>query len=166
MDQSTHAGPLATEGSLTLKRLSVKARPQLFLWLQSPTQRRRLPLQYGLEPPQPFPHRRSRAMTASIEQAARELAEADARSEESMVRIYWFPHEKEVRLVEVMELTVPSDDGMVQPFYLRPTGDFPYNLGVALIRPDEDRRDKLPESWGSWNDGVVVFERVPAINGH
>jgi hypothetical protein len=127
---------------------------------------RQLLLLCGLEPTHPRPHRRNAAMTASIEQAARELAEANALSEESMVRIYWFPHEKEVRLIEVMELTVPSDDGLVQPFYLRPTGDYPYNLGIALIRPEEDRRDKLPESWGSWDDAVVVFEKAPATNGH
>lgn len=105
-------------------------------------------------------------MPATIEQAARELARANALSEDSMVRIYWFPHEKEVRLVEVLEQTPPTHGGTVLPYFFGPSSDYPFDLGIALVRPEEEQRDRLPAEWGTWTDGVVVYQRNGGANGH
>ncbi|HVX86691.1 MAG TPA: hypothetical protein VH253_18050 [Phycisphaerae bacterium] len=91
---------------------------------------------------------------AEIERQARLLAKENRQAEPAITKVYWFPDEHEVRLVEVDTTMPPSGDGLVHPFFFRPSpqDDLPSPSGVALISPEEDRRAELPEGWGSWED--------------
>ena len=90
----------------------------------------------------------------SIRKQAEELAKANREAEPTISDVYWFPHEEEVRLVEVDEAVPISPDRMVHPFHFRPSPDdgLPAPSDVALINPDEYRKAELPEGWGTWDD--------------
>jgi hypothetical protein len=95
-----------------------------------------------------------------IEKAAKRLAEANARSEASISRIYLFPDQKQIRLVEVDEETIRTTDDTVRPFYFNPIEDIPDPSGVALIHPDEERVKELPEEWNvDWSKAKLIYER-------
>lgn len=97
---------------------------------------------------------------AGIEQAARELAAANAMAEPTISRVHWFPSPDEIRLVEVDTESLRSDDPAIQAFYFAPVGNVPFPSAVALIHPDEEGRKPLPPEWAvGWKDGRVVFER-------
>jgi hypothetical protein len=85
------------------------------------------------------------------------LARENRRAEPCITKVYWFPHEKEVRLVELLANLPPSGDRAV-PFYFRaaPRQDLPLASGIAMIRPEEFRRVELPDAWGSWDDAVEL----------
>lgn len=70
-----------------------------------------------------------------------------------MTKIYWFPHDDEVRLIEIDENTVASGTDRVEPFYFDSTATDPVPSGVAIIRPDEYGKLDMPEGWGDWDDG-------------
>jgi hypothetical protein len=97
----------------------------------------------------------------AIYEVALRLARHHAEIEPSIQRIYLFPSEEEIRLVEVDE-DVPATHGAVmEPWYFNsdpPRIDFP--SGVALIRPDEDRIIQPPEGWGNWDVSELIWERV------
>lgn len=95
----------------------------------------------------------------SIEHAARMLALENGKSESSISKIYWFPDQKEIRLVEVDTQSIKSQDELVHPFYFNPIEGIPYPSGIALIHPDEERNTVLPPEWGDWSQAVIVFER-------
>ncbi len=99
---------------------------------------------------------------ADLRDAAVELAQANAQAEPSIMRILWFPHSEQIRLVEVDEITIPSDDAHVHPYYFSPVPDFPYVSAVAMIRPDEERRLQLPDGWGDWDEAQVLLDRRAA----
>ena len=90
---------------------------------------------------------------AEIERMARQLARDNRQAEPGITKIYWFPDDEEVRLVEVLPSITPSGETM-QPFYFRPSpaDGYPAPSGVALITPDEDHRVALPPDWGTWRD--------------
>lgn len=89
----------------------------------------------------------------SIFEEAQRLALEAKQSDPSITKVYWFPHEEEVHLIEVDENTVESGSGRVEPFYFDPTESDPVPSGVAVIRPDEYRKLILPDEWGNWDDG-------------
>ncbi len=93
---------------------------------------------------------------ATIKKLATEVARENVEAEPSISKIYLLPAEDEIRLIEVDEQTVPSD--CVAPFYFRsdPQGGIPVPCGIAIIRPDEVRKLKLPEGWGSWDDAEEI----------
>lgn len=88
---------------------------------------------------------------------AKRLADAHRDAEPSIEKIYLFPSDEEIRLVEVDSVTVPSD--RVTPFYFAPdaAGGIPFRSAIALIRPDEDARIPLPEGWGSWSSARLIW---------
>jgi hypothetical protein len=92
-----------------------------------------------------------------IERQAKLLASDNREAEPQILKIYWFPDDEEVRLIEVLP-TIPIGDGQVHPFFFRasPTDDLPAPSGIALIRPDEVRRAHLPPDWGDWDDAVEL----------
>lgn len=96
-------------------------------------------------------------MSVSIKETARKLAEENAKSEERIVRIYLFPHEEEVRLLELDESMVESDE--VTPFYFGPTPEITAPSGIAVIRPEEFEKLDLPEAWGTWADAELIWEK-------
>lgn len=96
----------------------------------------------------------------TIEEAAKKLAQANAESEASISRIYWFPDERQIRLVEVDRESIKTEDNAVHPFYFSPVEGIPFPSGVALIHPDEERVKALPDEWQvDWAQGRLIFER-------
>lgn len=98
----------------------------------------------------------------NVEEAAKNLARANAEAEPSIVRIFWFPHEQQVRLIEVDD-QMPADDEAVHPYYFSPVTDIPYVSAVALVSVDQENKAPLPEDWGGWDNGQVLFERERKI---
>jgi hypothetical protein len=86
------------------------------------------------------------------EQAVR-LARENKRAEPGIVRVYWFPDENEVRLLELEAGIPPSAGDTVEPFHFAPSprDNLRAPSGIALIRPDEFRKLELPEDWGDWD---------------
>lgn len=93
----------------------------------------------------------------AIERQARLLAEENRRAEPDIERIFWFPDDREVRLVETTP-AIAAGEEVVQPFYFRPQPDdqLPAPSGVAILHPADVRRARLPESWGDWDHAVEL----------
>jgi len=93
-----------------------------------------------------------------VKQQAIYLARENRASDPSIRRIYWFPNEAEVRLVEVSEDLLSEFEDAIQPFYFRPSpqDNLPYPSGVALIAPGEERRAELPVEWGTWDNATEL----------
>lgn len=95
-----------------------------------------------------------------IEKQAKLLASDNRKAEPGIERIYWFPHEREVRLVETMAALPISDERRLRPYHFRanPDADLPAPSGVAMIRPEEFGKIELPPDWGNWDDAVLLEE--------
>jgi hypothetical protein len=93
-----------------------------------------------------------------VEKQAQELAADNQKADPQIEKIFWFPDDHEVRLVEVMPSIPPSEDGEIHPFYFRadPSANLPAPSGIALIRPDEYGRLSLPEKWGDWTSAIPL----------
>ena len=91
--------------------------------------------------------------TNAVRRQAILLARDNKRAEPGIQRVYWFPHEEEVRLVEVEDGIPASASGVLEPFYfaqsLRDNLNAP--SAVALIRTDEFGKLELPQDWGDWD---------------
>ena len=97
-------------------------------------------------------------MCDAIKSQAEMLAAANRAVETGIEAIYWFPHNTEVRLVEVDTTTVASVSGEVEPFYFnaQPASELPAVSAIALVRPEEFGKIKLPEGWGDWTDAKRI----------
>jgi hypothetical protein len=89
-----------------------------------------------------------------IREQARLLAMDSKRSDPHVVRVYWFPHEKEVHIIEIND-NATSSGTSVAPFYFGPAPDEGLTVpsGIAIIKPEEFRKPDLPSGWGAWDDG-------------
>ena len=88
----------------------------------------------------------------------RVMAKADKEKEPTISRIFWFPHDEEVRLVYVDECTLPSDEVEAFHFGPNPAGGVPVPWALALIRPEEvPLQLKLPDDWGTWDDAEEII---------
>jgi hypothetical protein len=95
-----------------------------------------------------------------IELAAQKLARANAESEASISRIYWFPDDEQIRLVEIDQESIKTSDQSIRPFYFNPVDDVPFPSGVALIHPDEVGKKSLPKEWNvNWSSAKLIFDR-------
>jgi hypothetical protein len=94
----------------------------------------------------------------AIERQARVLADDNRRAEPDIVRVFWFPNETEVRLVELSDQMPVTADGELHPFYFRPApiDDLPAPSAVAIIRSSEFGQLRLPADWGSWADALEL----------
>jgi len=94
----------------------------------------------------------------AIEKQARLLAEENRKAEPDITKVFWFPHDSEVRLIELTEQVPAAAEGEVLPFYFRaaPQYELPLPSGVAMIRPGEFGKLKLPTGWGEWSDAVEL----------
>ena len=52
-----------------------------------------------------------------IKEQARELAKENRKAEPKIKKVFWFPDDNEVRLVEAGDEFLPSLSGYVEPFY-------------------------------------------------
>ncbi len=84
---------------------------------------------------------------------ARQLAAESRELDPHVVKVIWFPHDYEVRLIELDENTMESFSRCVEPFYFDATAEVPVPSGVAVIRPDEYGKLTMPDDWGTWADG-------------
>ena len=80
-------------------------------------------MQNGIKPP--------------IRVVAEQLAKSNADAEPSVERIYLFPDEEEIRLVEID--TDFGSSEKVQPYYFGPQPIYgqPYPMAIALILPEQ-----------------------------
>lgn len=94
---------------------------------------------------------------AQILEQAKLLAHENRLAEPAITKVYWFPHDDEVRLVEVLPSIPPSGD-RASAYYFRPApgDDLPAPSGIAMIRPEEFGRVSLPPNWGNWEDAVEI----------
>jgi hypothetical protein len=90
---------------------------------------------------------------AKVKDAAETLA-LESVEYADVTKVIWFPHESQVRLVEVDPTVRVSPDYRVCPFYVMDEG---VEAGIALIHPDEERKLVLPDGWGTWDDGVYLY---------
>jgi hypothetical protein len=93
-----------------------------------------------------------------LEQQARELAQANKQAEPAIEKIYWFPNDKEIRLVELEKEMMRALSGKVEPFYFKftPRVGLPISSGIAIIQTDEFGKLKLPRGWGTWEKAVEL----------
>ena len=97
----------------------------------------------------------------SLQEVAERLAQESARAEPELLRVYRFPSETEIRLIQVDPFAPPMHPGdEVAPFYFEPSkaAGIPYPSAVALIRPEEDGKFPLPPNWGDWKDAKIIWE--------
>ncbi len=92
-------------------------------------------------------------IAVNVQQQARLLARENRASDPSIERVFWFPHQREIRLVELTQQIPAAQDGKVHPFWFRPSPKDGLTVpsGVALIRPKEFGKLELPEDWVSWD---------------
>jgi len=89
-----------------------------------------------------------------VEIQARLLAQENKKAEPSIEKIFWFPDNKEIRLIET-ETTVPKlGSGSVEPFYFDPSPDDKLTVpsGIALIHPNDYGKLTLPDGWCEWTE--------------
>ena len=93
-----------------------------------------------------------------VEQQARYLAADNYKAEPDIQKVYWFPDDEEVRLVELTPQIPVADNGALQPFYFNPSPEdgLPSPSAMALIQPQEFGRLSLPKRWGTWDDAVLI----------
>jgi hypothetical protein len=92
----------------------------------------------------------------TIFEAAKKLALEAKEADPNIIKIYWFPHDEEVHLIEVDENTVAAGCDHVEPFYFEATASDPLPSGIAVIRPGDYRKLTMPEGWGKWEDGEEI----------
>lgn len=86
------------------------------------------------------------------------LAQDNKRAEPGITKVLWFPHDLEVRLVEIEDNLPASATGQVEPFYFdaSPVDGVSAPSGIALIRPSEEGKLRLPDGWGDWASAVEL----------
>lgn len=77
-------------------------------------------------------------------------------ADSSIVRFFWFPDAKQVRLLELSSDMLPASGAEVEPVFFRPAPEYgmPALSGVAMIRADEYRSINPPTEWGTWDQAV------------
>ena len=101
----------------------------------------------------------------TIRLQAEQLAKANAEAEPSIQAVYWFPHDQEIRLIEVDRDTVPSDVISVFYFKASPKDQITCDSAVAIIRPEEVGKLEPPEGWGSWDEAEIIVSNSNSKKG-
>jgi len=93
----------------------------------------------------------------TIEEVALDLAKANIEAEPNISRVYLFPSDNEIRLIEV-DRTSPSVNDVI-PFYFGEDSEegIPFPSGIALIHPDDVDKAELPEDWGEWSAKKLIW---------
>lgn len=93
-----------------------------------------------------------------VKRQAEYLAKENRQSNPDITKVFWFPDELEVRLLELTEQVPAYTDEELYPFYFRasPQDDLKFPSAMVIIRPDEFEKLKLPSGWGSWGDAVEL----------
>jgi hypothetical protein len=91
-----------------------------------------------------------------IREEALKLALDAREGDPDVVKIYWFPHDREVHLILVHQNTVVNPTNRVEPFYFDATARVPVPSGLAIIRPNEFGKLRMPKGWGDWKDALEL----------
>jgi hypothetical protein len=97
-----------------------------------------------------------------VEATATVLAKENSDSDPALEKIYLFPNEDEARLVYVDSTTAPIRPGEhIAPFYFSasPKDGLTSKSAMAIIAPEDDQNGALPESWGTWENAILLWER-------
>ncbi|HYF51072.1 MAG TPA: hypothetical protein VEJ63_16785 [Planctomycetota bacterium] len=89
----------------------------------------------------------------TVEEQAKKLAAQNKATESKISEIYWFPDEKEVRLVEVLDELPLQDSDELEVIYFNPEPDMPHQMAIGLVHPRQFKRLTLPHAWGTWETG-------------
>lgn len=98
-------------------------------------------------------------MSGDIQATAKVLADAAREADSETLKVLLFLAADEVRLLYVDATARPTlDDETIAPFYFGPDrrNGIHHPFAVALIRPEEEGRLRLPDGWGTWEDAVVI----------
>lgn len=95
-----------------------------------------------------------------VRETAVRLADANREAEPSITEIWFFPDDQEVRLIELNPVV---EEGVeeIAPFHFSPDplDAIFYPIAVALLNPQDHRRLKLPEGWGTWEQAERLYPR-------
>jgi hypothetical protein len=102
----------------------------------------------------------------SVEDVAMEIVTDHIEAEPGIIRIYLFPSDKEVRLIEVDKTVSERREGnKLLPFYFEAdeANDLPFPMVVDLIAPSHEellRKGEicLPANWGNWSEGKCIYQ--------
>ena len=100
-------------------------------------------------------------LNKTVEQIAHEIAQEQG-GDSTVDRIYFFPSEEEVRLVEIDPLMPRSE--RVSPYYFgaMPAEGIRFPVAIALIRPEEFENIELPRDGGHWADATLIWRKRAA----
>lgn len=88
-----------------------------------------------------------------MREIARKMARANRAADPGIKKVLWFPDENELRLVEIGEDAFSNEEVTPYHFGPVPAEGIPVPSGIAMVRPEEEGKIRLPEDWGDWNDG-------------
>jgi hypothetical protein len=102
-----------------------------------------------------------------IREAAYRWAQIHANNDMYILRTYWFPSSKELRLMEVDELLPAKiQETRLCPLYFNadPENGLPVPMAFVLIAAEHEENlrkgeIKMPKGWGKWEQGERVYVR-------
>ena len=98
-------------------------------------------------------------MSDQMRATAKLLADAAREAEPAIVKVLLFPSAEDVRLlyVDPTAYSTPEDE-TIAPFYFGPNArrGIHHSSAVALVRPEEEGKLRLPQGWGTWEDAVAI----------
>lgn len=98
-------------------------------------------------------------MSDEMRATAKVLADAARESEPAIEKILFFPSSEDVRLIYVdpTAYSTPEEE-VIAPFYFGPNArrGVPCSSAVAMIRPEEEGKLRLPQGWGAWEDAIAI----------
>ncbi|OXU14767.1 hypothetical protein [Sedimentisphaera salicampi] len=97
-------------------------------------------------------------MKEDIKQQAEYLAKENYSSEPNMSKILWFPDEREVRLVEILDDAPSFSDNQMRPVYFKesPKDRLYYPSAIVLVNSKDFNNLNLPSDWGSKDEAVEL----------
>src|SRR5690606_33183740 len=100
-------------------------------------------------------------MTRAVRELAESLAAFHADSDSAGERIYWFPSEEAVRLIDIVPTAMPHDPGALHPYFFgaRPKDGITLPSALVVITPEDVATATPPDGWGSWADAVLIWPR-------
>lgn len=92
------------------------------------------------------------------EKEAKYLAAEVREADPTITKVFWFPDDQEVRLVEITEDVSANLEDELFPFYFQasPQHELPLPSAAVMIRPEEVGKFSPPKGWGSWSDAVEL----------
>ena len=97
----------------------------------------------------------------TIRETAEYLVKESLEAEPNLIKVYLFPSDKEIRLIEVDATAQPlRDDHEIEPFYFgrNSASGIDYPSAIALIRPEDVEQGQLPQGWGDWNNAEIIHK--------